>query len=134
MKRQYNKHQILEILRSANKDIDETITKYIKGCLNKDDKAIRESRGHGFNILTPLQQSISCVIDYIESIKEDCSTEEVIELPDGRRCKAVEDEDDKGCSGCIFDTMESRYCTTHPCSPDERADGKDVIFVEIKEN
>lgn len=70
MARQYNKQHILDILYSANREIDNTITKYIKGCFDKDDKAILEARHHAFNILDPLQQGISCVIDFIES-KED---------------------------------------------------------------
>ncbi len=67
MKRNYTQEQILDILRSAYKDIDGTIMKYIKGCLNEDDKMILEAKEYGFNILTPLQQSLSCVIDFIES-------------------------------------------------------------------
>lgn len=67
MKRNYTKEQILDILHSANKDIDTTITKYIKGCLDKNDKMVFEAKEHGFNILTPIQQSLACVIDFIEA-------------------------------------------------------------------
>lgn len=70
MMRQYTKQQILDILQSANKDIDATIMKYIKGYLNKDDKMVLEAKEHGFSILNPLQQSISCVIDFIKAMEE----------------------------------------------------------------
>lgn len=70
MARQYIKQQILDILHSANRDIDSTISKFVKGCLNRDDKMIVEAKEHAFAIMNPLQQSLSCVIDFIEETEE----------------------------------------------------------------
>lgn len=70
MKRQYTKRQILDILYSANKDINGIISKFVKGCLDKDEDAIAEAREHALSIMNPLQQSISCVIDFVEAGEE----------------------------------------------------------------
>lgn len=44
--------------------------------------------------------------------------------------KAVEHQ---GCSGCYFDDFDNReLCKKAPCLPRERKGGKQVIFVEVK--
>lgn len=44
--------------------------------------------------------------------------------------KAIEQ---KGCEGCYFNAPRlSEVCYSVPCNKDERADGKYVIFVEVK--
>lgn len=40
-------------------------------------------------------------------------------------------DDINGCAGCVFDDMDSKYCTNAPgCDGNERADRKFVIFIK----
>lgn len=52
---------------------------------------------------------------------------EIITLPNGRKAKTIEG---KSCKKCIF----AKYmCNDKGCSSAYRADGKDIIYKEIKE-
>lgn len=61
------------------------------------------------------------------------------ELKVGQRA-VLEAVEQKGCDGCFFDHDDTRYNPTYndwadgfQCEPEDRSDGKKVIFKEVKE-
>ena len=61
---------------------------------------------------------------------------EVFEF-EGKKCVAVYDDSlyfDHSCINCVFAEKPISYCRNKArCLPENRQDGKNVIFVEVKE-
>lgn len=67
MKRNYTKEQIIQMLHEINNDCEDCLSAYIKGCLNNDERLSFLAREDWFNKLTPIQQTITCIIDFLEN-------------------------------------------------------------------
>jgi len=65
----YEKQKVLDSIDNLYKDIDNCMTRLLKGRVNKDDdmegKALFEMEG----LMVSTQQELSCLRDYIENTK-----------------------------------------------------------------
>lgn len=66
MARNYTKEPIIQMLHEINNDCEDCLSMYIKGCLNKDEHMSFAAKENWFNKLTPIQQTISCLIDFMK--------------------------------------------------------------------
>lgn len=54
------------MLHEINSDCEDCLNTYIRGCLDKNDHQVFCAKENWFNKLTPIQQTITCIIDFLE--------------------------------------------------------------------
>lgn len=66
MARNYTREQIIQMVREAYSDVDGIISEYVSAALRKDDFRVQDCKERALNILTPIEQIFSVVIEHLE--------------------------------------------------------------------
>ena len=70
-------------------------------------------------------------INYSKTNKMERKINEVFQ--DGNvKLRCIEDLNGKGCDGCYYDIKKAGSCYNQLCTPDERSDKRNVIFIKVK--